>query len=68
MDLLVAVARWRVCDYGKDKCLGQDKCPNYIWVDPRTGNRKNTGPGTTGKRTLCALFDDLKDQIAGKEE
>ena len=66
MDLLVAVARWRVCEYGKDRCLGENKCENYLWVDPRTWSKKNVGTGTTGKRTLCSLLDDLRDQIAEK--
>jgi hypothetical protein len=63
MDLMEAVARWRVCEYGEDRCLGENKCLNYIWVDPRTWNKKGIGPGTTGQRTLCNLFDDLNDQL-----
>jgi len=63
MDLMEAVARWRVCEYGEDRCLGEEKCLNYIWVDPRTWSKQGIGPGTTGKRTLCSLFDDLSEQI-----
>lgn len=50
MDIMEAVARWRVCEYGEDRCLGENKCPNYIWVDPRTWNKKGIGPGTSGQR------------------
>ncbi len=66
MDLMEAVARWRVCQYGQDKCLGEDKCPNYIYVDPRTWSKKGIGPGTTGQRTLCSLLDDLNKQLRDK--
>jgi hypothetical protein len=66
MDLMEAVARWRVCEYGLDRCLGKEKCLNYIMVDPRTKGKKGVGPGTTGKRTLCLLLDDLSKQIIEK--
>lgn len=63
MDFMEAVARWRVCEYGEDRCLGEDKCLNYIMVDPRTWHTKGSGPGTTGKRTFCNLLDDLNEQV-----
>lgn len=63
MDFMEAVARWRVCEYGEDKCLGENKCRNYIWVDPRTWDKKGIGPGPSGQRTLCYLFDDLNEQL-----
>lgn len=68
MDLLEAVARWRVCEWGKDHCLGEDKYVNFIWVDLRTWGGKGIGPGTTGQRTLCNLLDDLNDQVTSKTE
>ncbi len=66
MNLMEAVARWYVCEYGEDRCLGLKKCPNYHLVDPRKWGRKGVGPGTTGKRTLCYLLDDLNEQIKEK--
>ena len=63
MDLMEAVARWRVCEWGEDRCLGEDKCLNYIWVDPRAKSQKVGGQGPVGYRTLCGLFDDLSEQI-----
>ncbi|MFC1968437.1 hypothetical protein ACFLVX_03505 [Chloroflexota bacterium] len=63
MDFMEVVARWRVCEYGEDKCLGENKCLNYIWVDPRTESKKGIGPSKTGQRTLCSLLDDLSNQI-----
>jgi len=66
MDFMEAAARWRVCEYGEDKCLGENKCPNYIWVDPRTWSKKGIGPSTTGQRTLCSLLDDLSEQITDR--
>ncbi len=66
MNLQEAVARWSECDYGKVKCLGEKKCPNYIFIDPRTKGKRGVGPGTTGKRTLCYLLDDLDAQIKRK--
>ena len=66
MDFVEAVAIWCVCEYGEDRCLGEGKCPNFIWVDPRTQSRKGVGPGTTGQRKLCSLFDDLSEQIEDK--
>ena len=68
MDLMEAVARWYVCDYGVDRCLGEENCPNYLFVDPRTYEKKGIGPGTTGQRTLCSLLDDLNEQIKEKTE
>jgi len=68
MNLLEAVARWYSCDYGQDRCLGKERCVNYIFVDPRTWSKKGVGPGTTGQRTLCSLLDDLNDQVKGKTE
>ncbi len=66
MNLLEAVARWHVCEWGKDHCLGEDKCVNFIWVDPRTISKRGVGPGTTDQRTLCSLLDDLSDQVQEK--
>jgi hypothetical protein len=68
MELMEVVARWLVCDYGIDKCLGSEKCPNYLFVDPRKVNKKGIGPGTTGQRTLCNLLEDLNKQIKEKTE
>jgi hypothetical protein len=66
VDFMEAVARWRVCEYGEDRCLGVKKCLNYIWVDPRTDKKQGIGPSTTGQRTLCSLFDNLREQIKDK--
>jgi hypothetical protein len=66
MELPEAVARWLVCEYGEDRCLGSKKCKNYIFVDPRKWSKQGVGPGTTGKRTLCNLLNDLNDQIQEK--
>jgi len=68
MNLLEAVARWYACDWGEDRCLGEKKCVNYLFVDPRKVGEKGVGPGTTGKRTLCNLLDDLNNQIMVKTE
>ncbi len=65
MELTEAVARWLVCEWGEsDHCL--DDCKNYMLVDPRTFGKRGKGPGTTGKRTLCMLLNDLSDQVKKK--
>ena len=65
MELMEAVARWLVCEWGEsDHCLAG--CKNYMLVDPRTFGKRGKGPGTTGKRTLCSLLDDLRDQVKKK--
>ena len=64
MDLIEAVARWRVCEYGEsDYCRD---CKNYFYVDPRTMGKREQGWGTTGQRTICSLFDDLEDEIQSR--
>ncbi len=68
MNLLEAVARWYSCDYGQVRCLGDQKCINYMFVDPRTEGERGVGPGMTGKRTLCRLLDDLNEQVIAKTE
>jgi hypothetical protein len=66
MDLLFAVAKWRTCEWGdKNKCRGENKCVNYMYVDPR--NLKE-GPGPSGQRTLCSLLEDLNKQVISKTE
>ena len=68
MNLLEAVANWSGCPYGLRHCKKeyQEKCKNYLFVDPRRGSGKGVGPGTTGQRTLCNLFEDLNRQIMRK--
>ncbi len=67
MNMLEAVARWYGCPYGEGQnCIKGKGCQNYLFVDPRPSSSKGTGPGTTGKRTLCSLLDDLNIQIMEK--
>ena len=68
MDLQKAVEHWSDCNRGRDKCLGEKKCVNYILIDPRTRRNRGVGPGTTGQRTLCSLLDDLNSQVKRKTE
>ena len=68
MNLLEAAARWYTCDYGEDRCLGDKKCVNYMFVDPRKEGDRGIGPGPTGQRTLCNLLDDLNEQVISKTE
>lgn len=66
MNVLEAVANWYGCPYGLKNC--RENCDNYIFVDPRPDSSKGVGPGTTGHRTLCSLFEDLNEQIMQKTE
>ena len=66
MNVLEAVAKWYGCRYGLRNC--RENCDNYIFVDTRPESSKGIGPGTTGQRTLCSLFEDLNEQIMRKTE
>jgi hypothetical protein len=66
MNILEAVANWYGCPYGLQNCIKEKGCKNYLFVDPRPDSARGVGPGTTGKRTLCKLLDDLDYQIMKK--
>ena len=66
MDLMEAVARWHVCEYGEsDFCRD---CKNYFYIDPRTMGKREKGWGTTGQRTICSLFEDMQSEIQARPD